>query len=116
MDVSKGYIQNEKWAEACLLRNLIPESDLSKVWPSSLETKKIESSILKVLKAITTKRRMGRSTEAIKALEHEDTMMEKWLIASDAVRGGEDRLESRQSGNAEWKESRGEAGPNSSSQ
>lgn len=71
---------------------------------------------MQTLKAITTKRRMGRSTEAIKALEHEDAMMERWLIAPDAVRGGEDRLESRKSGNVEWKESRGEAGPNSSSQ
>lgn len=32
MDVSKGYIQSKKWPEALSLRNLIPETDLSKVF------------------------------------------------------------------------------------
>ncbi|GJJ12401.1 hypothetical protein Clacol_006643 [Clathrus columnatus] len=92
MDVSKGYIQGEKWAEATSRRSMISESDLSKV-----------------LKAITARRRMGRSNETIRILEEEDAKMERWLNASDSLRGGESSLEARKSGNDDWKQSRGEA-------
>lgn len=57
---------------------------------------------------------MGRSSEVVHNLEQEDLRMEKWLNFSDAVRGGEDELEPRQSGTLEWTESRGEAGSGSS--
>ncbi|KAF8582669.1 hypothetical protein K439DRAFT_1350761 [Ramaria rubella] len=93
MDVSRGYIQKITWEEAVKARNMISEEDLDKA-----------------LKAVTTRRRLGLPADVVQRLEKEDFDMLKWLEAPDDNQDGE-RLEARQSGNEEWKEARGEAGP-----
>jgi hypothetical protein len=65
----------------------------------------------KVLKVVTTRRRLGLPGDVIQRLEREDETMRTWLKASDDEEEEQNNLQSRQSGTEDWKEARGEDGP-----
>ncbi|KAJ1308018.1 hypothetical protein OPQ81_002089 [Rhizoctonia solani] len=97
-DVSRGYVQNSN--EMLQRRHDAPEPALAEE-----------------LAKITAARRRNRPTADLARLEEEDKTEREWLAASDDRAAQPKKVEepARESGTQEWKEARGEAGPESGS-
>ncbi|KAH7102779.1 hypothetical protein BKA62DRAFT_698805 [Auriculariales sp. MPI-PUGE-AT-0066] len=97
-DAKPGDKREATWEEICAARR----------------TSIAEDRLEEALKAITRRRRMGRSEDEVKEFERADAAETEELLAQPAAKDGDVDGQGRTSGTKEWVESRGEGGTDAS--